>query len=140
MRDPKVSTLGTGAVVIHAVLATTHYMGHSELDIEMTSGENAFINVVILTAPVLAGVILWTRLVRLALSLLIISMAGALLFGVYHHYFAISPDHVVNVPPSAMRPVFHVTAFLLPLSQAFSLGVGVWALRRLQGRRGSASS
>jgi hypothetical protein len=67
----------------------------------------------------------------LGLVLLVVSMAGALLFGVYHHYFAISPDHVVNVPPVHLQGLFRITAFLLPACQGFGLGVAVWGLNRV---------
>jgi hypothetical protein len=96
----------------------------------MTTGEHAFIYAVVLGSPLVAAAFLWTRLALLGLLLLAASMAGALLFGVYHHYLAISPDHVVNVPPSDLQGLFRVTALLLPLTQACALGIAVWGLLR----------
>jgi len=133
MKDPKIAGIGTLAVVIHAVIAVVHGMAHSDLGIEMTTLQNAFINIVIGATPVIAAIILWTKFARLGAVLLAASMIGALVFGVYYHYIAISPDHVSHLPEGNLQGLFRVTAFLLPISEAFGMSVGIWGFIRMRG-------
>ena len=64
-------------------------------------------------------------------------MAGALVFGVYNHFVASSPDHVSHVAVVASGGwviVFQVTAALLVIIEAFGCLVGGWMLRLYLGR------
>ena len=130
MRDPTLAIAGTLAVVIHAVIAALHGAAHGDLGIQMTAAENAFINMVIVAAPVVAAILLWTRLAHAGAVLMVIAMAGSLLFGAYHHYVAISPDHVAHLPPGNLQGLFRTTAVLLVVSEALGIGVGAWGARR----------
>jgi len=130
MRDRSLAVAGTVAVVIHAVIAAFHGAAHNELGIQMSAAENMFINIVIVAAPVVAAITLWTRFVRAGAILLAVSMAGSLLFGAYHHYVAISPDHVAHLPVGDMQGVFRVTAVLLVVSEAAGVVVGIVGLMR----------
>ena len=129
MRDRTLAVVGTLAVVIHGVIAALHGAAHSDLGIQMSASENAFINLVIVAAPVVAAILLWTRFARAGAILLALSMAGALLFGGYHHYVAISPDHVAHLPAGSLQGQFRTTAALLVVSEAFGVGVGAWGAR-----------
>jgi len=124
------AVVGTAAVVIHGIIAALHGAAHSDLGIQMTAAENAFINLVIVAAPVVAAILLWTRFVRAGAILLAASMAGALVFGGYHHYVAISPDHVAHLPAGNLQGQFRATAALLIVSEAFGVGVGAWGAWR----------
>ena len=126
MRDSKTVRLGTLVVVGHVVIGVLHGMAHRQLGIEMTTGQNLFSNIVIGAAPVLAAIVLWTKFAHVGAILLAASMAGALLFGVYHHYILVSPDHVSYLPDGNLQGVFRITAFLLLILEAFGVGVGVW--------------
>lgn len=130
MRDRTLAIAGMLAVLIHAVIAALHGAAHTELGIQMTAAENAFINSVIVAAPIVAAILLWTRFARAGAILLALSMAGALLFGGYHHYVAISPDHVAHLPPGTLQGQFRATAALLVVSEAIGVGVGAWGARR----------
>jgi len=130
MHNRILAIAGTLAVGIHGIIAALHGAAHSDLGIQMTAAENAFINIVIVAAPVVAAVLLWTRLARAGAILLAISMAGALLFGGYHHYVAISPDHVAHLPAGNLQGQFRATAALLIVSEAFGVGVGAWGAWR----------
>lgn len=121
---------GTAAVLVHAVIAVLHGAAHADLGIRMTAAENAFINVVIVAAPVVAAAALWTRFMRAGAILLAGSMACSLLFGAYHHYVAISPDHVAHLPAGNLQGLFRLTAVLLVVSEAAGSGVGVWGIIR----------
>src|SRR5215813_8815105 len=91
--------LATLAVVSHGIVVWFHGAAHKELGVGLpTTWERVFVNVVILAAPVVALVLVWTPLVRWGYLLLALSMFGSLVFGVYHHYLAVSPDHVEHLP------------------------------------------
>jgi hypothetical protein len=85
-------------VAIHLAANVWHGGAHRELVIDPSSSQLAFIVVVILMAPVVSGVLVWTRFVTPGLWMLLLSMLGALLFGVYHHYILISPDNIAHLP------------------------------------------
>ena len=135
MQQRRLAIAGTLAVAVHAVIAAFHGAAHSELGIQMSPAENAFIDSVIVAAPIVAAVGLWTRFASAAASLLAVAMAGSLLFGVYHHYIAISPDHVAHLPAGSAQGVFRATAVLLVLSEAAGIVIGASGTLRLQ--RGS---
>jgi hypothetical protein len=122
---------GTLAVVVHAFIAALHGAAHSDLGIQMSMAENAFIDSVIVAAPILAAIALWTRLSRFGALLLAVSMAGALVFGAYHHYVAISPDHVAHLPAGNLQGLFRTTAVWLVISEAAGVAVGVWGVMRV---------
>jgi hypothetical protein len=130
MRPGTLAIAGTLAVLIHGVIAILHGAAHNDLGIQMTAAESAFINVVIVAAPAVAAAALWTRFMRAGSVLLAVSMAGALAFGAYHHYIAISPDHVAHLPPGNVQGLFRVTAVLLVASEAAGSAVGVWGMIR----------
>ena len=131
MNHRTLAIAGTLAVVIHGIIAALHGAAHNDLGIQMTTAENAFINIVIVAAPVVSAILLWTRFARAGAILLAISMAGALLFGGYHHYVAISPDHVATCHPGDLQGQFRATAVLLIVSEAFGVGFGAWGARRI---------
>jgi hypothetical protein len=130
MRSRTLAIAGTVAVLIHAVIAVLHGAAHNNLGIQMTAAENAFINVVIVAAPLVAAAALWTRFSFAGAVLLTVSLAGSLLFGAYHHYVAISPDHVAHLPPGNLQGLFRVTAVLLVVSEAAGSAIGVWGMTR----------
>ena len=96
----------------------------------MSSWQNMYVIIVILIAPLIAMLLIWTRLARLGLILLVASMAGALIFGAYFHYVEISPDHVSHLPPGDAQGLFRTTALLLVLTELAGLVVGLWGLQR----------
>ena len=55
-------------------------------------------------------------------------MLGSLLFGAYHHYVAISPDHVAHLPPGDAQGLFRVTAQLMVVVELLGAGVGIAGL------------
>jgi hypothetical protein len=122
--------LATLAVVLHGVVVWFHGAAHKDLGVGLPyAWQRIFVNVVILGAPVVALVLIWTPLKRCGYLTLALSMAGALVFGIYHHYMAISPDHVGHLPPGDAQSMFKATAALLVLTEAFGTVVGVLGWR-----------
>jgi hypothetical protein len=81
--------------------------------------------VVVLILPSITMALLWTAEKRLGFILLSLSMFGSLLFGLYHHFLAISPDHIHSQPPSPWGITFVLTAYLLLITEAIGAYVAV---------------
>jgi hypothetical protein len=79
----------------------------------------------VLILPLVAMALLWTAQKRLGLILLSLSMFGSLLFGLYHHFLVISPDHVHSQPASPWGIAFILTAYGLLIMEAIGTYVGV---------------
>lgn len=114
------------AVAAHAAVTAAHSAAHEILGVEATPAQLVFIVAVIIVAPLVAGLLLWRGKRRAGARLLISSMLGSLLFGVYYHFVADTADHVSHVArmsPAGWAAVFQATALLLSLTEA----VGAWA-------------
>jgi hypothetical protein len=116
-------------VLAHFVVNVVHGRAHGELGVGLSEWQTIYVITVILMAPLIAIPWLWTRYARVGLLMLVISMAGSLIFGVIYHYVIVSPDHVSHLPPGAAQGVFRLTALLLVLTELFGLVVGLLGLR-----------
>ncbi len=88
----------TALVVVHLVASFWHGDAHTKLAVELPPNKAIFVWGVILFAPIAAAALVWTRYVLIGLWVLVLSMVGALLFGVYHHYVLVSPDNIAHLP------------------------------------------
>lgn len=128
------SRVGIVAVLAHLVIVLLHGIAHARLDIELASWQRSYVALVIAAAPLVAAVLLSTRSVRGGLILLVTSMAGSLIFGVYYHYLAVSPDHVSHLPPGDSQGLFRVTALLLVATESFAIVLGLLSLLSLRSK------
>ena len=119
----------TVAVLAHLVVNLVHGRAHGELDVGLSEWQNIYVITVILIAPLIAMLLLWTRYARVGVLVLVISMAGSLIFGVIYHYVVVSPDHVSHLPPGTAQVDFRMSAFLLALTELFGLVAGLLGLR-----------
>lgn len=102
---------GTMVVVAHAAVVWLHGQAHSKLGVDTFDWLGTwFIYVVIIAAPLVAMLLLWTPWQRSGVWLLLGSMLGALFFGGYNHFLAITPDHVAHLPAGEAQMLFIVTA------------------------------
>ena len=124
--------LSTVAVIVHLVVSIVHGRAHERLVVGLSNWQNIYVMTVIVVAPLIAVALIWTRYARTGLVLLVISMAGSLIFGVAYHYVVISPDHVSHIPPGEAQGLFRMTALLLVLTEVFGIAVGLWGLRKIQ--------
>src|SRR5262245_36234183 len=83
---------------IHLLVTLWHSGAHSELAIGLPPLKLAYAYAVIVVAPPVAAVLLWTRFARLGLWLFFLAMVGSLLFATYHHYVLVSPDNIAHLP------------------------------------------
>src|SRR5262245_47781171 len=107
-------------VAVHLVASVWHGGLHTELGINLSTAQNLFVLIVIVIGPLVGAVLVWTRLVRIALSLVFYSMLGALIFGVFYHFIFPSPDNVWFLPHGS-----------LTATHQFKLSAGVIALLEL---------
>ena len=117
-----------GIVAIHFAINLGHAMAHGKLAIGLNTFQKVFVGAVIVVAPFYAAYLIWRGRWRTGGAVLALSMAGALVFGVYYHFVLPGPDHVTHVqlPMSfAMRDIFDVTAVLLALFECLGVLAGV---------------
>jgi cytochrome bd-type quinol oxidase subunit 2 len=124
-----IRSLCTIAVLAHLLVSLVHGYAHKELGVGLSVWQSWYVLIVITVAPLVALSLVWTRHRRIGFLLLIVSMAGSLIFGGYYHFVFVSPDHVSHLPPGAAQGLFRVTALLLAVTEVFGLIVGVLGLR-----------
>ena len=124
-----------GLVGFHFLTVVLHSAAHEVLKVKATPAQLAFIVPVIIVAPVVAGVAL-PRFERAGAWLLLASMVGSFVFGLYYHFVADTIDHVAHVArlrPEFWSAMFQLTACLLAVSElAGALVAWVLAARRSQ--------
>lgn len=125
---------GTAVVLIHAIVVALHGLSHKKIPVSLSPFQSLFVGFMIVLAPNAAMILLWTPFQLAGSWLLLSSMAGAILFGVYHHFIVISPDHISQIPFAGWGILFHITAILLFLTEGLGCGIGAWALTTLQRR------
>lgn len=127
---------------IHLVAVTWHGAAHTRLGVTLSPLQNAFVYTVVVSAPVVAVGLLWTRHVGAGLWLFLVASCGALGFGGYYHYVVVSPDHVGHLPAGspAAQAAFARSAAVLALTElagalAAAFGLGWHQALRRQPRR-----
>ena len=98
--------------------------------------KTAFVFVVILIAPIVAGIVVWTRYFSIGLWVFFLSMLGALLFGAYHHYVMVSPDNVGHLPAGSpeSHTQFISSAAVIALLELAAALYGAFCLRTKHSR------
>ena len=123
------ATYVTAIVVTHLLVNVSHGLAHRELRVGLALPASIFVIVVVLIVPLVAMAFLWAAKKRLSLILLSLSMSGSFVFGLYHHFLAMSPDHVRSQPPSPWGLTFVLTAYGLLISEAIGTYIGIHFLR-----------
>ena len=117
----------TAVVVIHAIVVALHGLAHQKIPVPLSLLQSLFVVTAIVLAPIVAIVLIWTPFRRAGIWLFLVSMTGALLFGIYNHFIAISPDRISQIPFAGWGVLFQVTAILLLITEALGCRVGIWA-------------
>ena len=121
----RVSACVTAVVLVHLAFNVAHGLAHGRLQVGLTLAGSLFVAVVVLSLPLIAMALVWTRRKSFGLLLLSASMFGSLLFGLYHHFLVTSPDHVHAQPATAWGIAFVVTAWGLLITEALGAYVGI---------------
>lgn len=122
----------TAIVFAHLLANVAHGLAHRELGVGLPLSGSVFVMVVVLLVPLVAMGLVWTAEKRMGFVLLSVSMSASLLFGLYHHFLVVSPDHVRIQPHHHWGMTFVVTAYLLLITEAIGTYVGIHFLRTLQ--------
>ena len=128
----KVAQYVTAIVFFHVIVHGLHGLAHLEIPVPLSPFQSMFIGVVILLFPIVAAILLWTPFNRIGNWLLISSMTGAILFGVYNHFIVISPDHISHVSLIGWGLLFQITAIFTLIVDGFGCWIGIWALKTIQ--------
>ncbi|MEK6300853.1 MAG: hypothetical protein AABO41_09040 [Acidobacteriota bacterium] len=126
----------TALVAIHLAASLWHGNAHTQLGIGLPPEKTAFVFGVILIAPIVAAVLVWTRYVSIGLWVFFLSMLGALLFGAYHHYVMVSPDNIGHLPAGSpeSHSQFISSAALIALLELAAALYGAFCLGSQHGR------
>ncbi len=124
---------------IHLLVTLWHSGAHTELAIGLPPVKLAYAYAVIVIAPPVAALLLWTRFASHGLWIFTLAMLGSLLFATYHHYILVSPDNVAHLPegaPEAQARFIH-SAGISALLELAGAVLGAWLLGRhsLEARR-----
>ena len=128
--------LSIAIIALHAVVTVAHSAAHMSLGILMNGWQTAYIFVVIVLLPLVAGYLIWKR-ARGGYLILFLSMLGALVFGGYYHFVLAGADNVSTVGHHAMRSwaqLFQVSAALLALVEFAGVVAGIVGLRKTVNR------
>ncbi|GAP96631.1 hypothetical protein [Leptolyngbya sp. NIES-2104] len=120
----------TTIVVIHTIVVALHGLAHQKIPVPLSLAQSLFVEIVIVLAPIAAAILLWTRFYQMGHWLFFGAMIGALLFGIYNHFIAITPDHISQIPFQSWGVLFQVTAILLLITEG--CGVALWTLNTIQ--------
>ena len=126
----------TAAVTVHLVASLWHGSTHTRLGVELSTQQTLFIYLVIIIAPAIAGILVWTRYASIGLWVFFLAMLGSFLFGVYHHYVLVSPDNISHLPPGTPQSHSHfvASAGVIALIELASTLYGAFCVGRNYGR------
>lgn len=127
----RIASIATAIVVLHLAVAIVHGQAHERLGVGLDMWQNVFVYTVIVAAPIVAAALSWTRWSKAGACLLGFSMLGSLAFGVYHHFIAVSSDHVGHLPEGDAQGLFVATAILLVPIEAAGAVFGLWSWHSL---------
>ena len=122
----------TAIIVLRQIVAQLHGMAHEQLGVGLSTGQWTYVYIVIVAAPIVALVLYWTRLARWGALLLGVSMLAGMLFGIYFHFVAISPDNVGHLPEGHGQGFFIATAILLVPIEIAGTAYGFWSWNKLR--------
>ena len=128
----KVARYGTVVVLLHGLVSLVHEAAHKNLGVGLPPVKYAIAYAFVGVFPIVAMVMLWTRFRRAGVWLLLVSMAGALLFAGAHHFVLNNLDHIYQVPQGSWLPVFQITAGLMLILEAFACWLCFRLLARLK--------
>lgn len=120
----KVAHYGTTIVVLHAIGHGLHSLAHVQIPVPLSVLQLVFIDFLIWLTPIIAAVLLWTPFYRIGGWLLLSSMLGAILFGIYNHFVIVGSDHVSQVSFIGWGVLFQLTAYLILIVDSFGSWIG----------------
>jgi hypothetical protein len=111
-------------VLVHTVVMLVHGAAHVRLNVELSAWANIYVLCVVGIGPIAGLVLLRSSRQRTGATILFTTMLGALVFGLWKHFIAHGPDHVMHLQAGAWRLPFQATAVLLAVSEAAGAVIG----------------
>jgi hypothetical protein len=127
-------TLVISAVLVallHTGMMLVHGAAHLWLNVELSTWANIYVLCIVGIGPIAGLVLLRSSWQRTGATILFITMIGALLFGVWNHFIAPGPDHVLHLETAPWRLPFQATAVLLAVSETAGAIVALMLLYAL---------
>lgn len=121
-------------VVVHAVVSGGHGLAHLELPVRLAAWQQLFVLLVPMLAPFVALYAVRRGHERVGATLLTLSMAAALLFGLTFHYLLPNPDNVAAVPAGFWGTQFSWTAAAIAGTELAGAVAGAWLWFRVRGQ------
>lgn len=115
----------TVIVSVHTLVAALHGLAHQQMGVSLSTFQFDYVVWVVVIAPITAIVLFWAGFRPVGLVLLLVSMAGSLVFGLYYHFWATGPDNTLMLPEVPGTSFFQATAVSLAVLEvlAYSLGL-----------------
>lgn len=124
------SFAAVGIILIHFVVSTVHGSAHQGASVSLTTFGYAYVLIVITLAPLLAGVLIFTRARKIGALALTLSMFGSFVFGVWYHFVAATNDHVSRVQ-GPWHDTFLWTAIALAIIELAGGYIGLRLFRQM---------
>jgi len=118
-------------VLLHTAMMPVHGAAHMRLKIGMSTWANIYLLCIVGIGPIAGLFLLKSGRQRTGATILFTTMMSALLFGIWNHFIAHGPDHVMHVQAGAWRLPFQITAVLLALSETAGAIVALMLLQAL---------
>jgi hypothetical protein len=128
------AAIATILVLVHLAIVYVHGEAHESLGVDLLPWQWAFSYSVIVTAPLVAMLLVWSPWPAAGALLLGVSMVGSFAFGVNCHFMTVSPDHVSHLPTGDAQSTFVVTAYLMAILEAATAAFGFWSFAMLRRR------
>lgn len=125
-----VRRVGTIIILAQGAVALLHEFSHHGLHVILPPLMYALAYLFVGILPLVALALLWTRRLRLALWILLVSMGGSLLYAGALHFVLDTPDHVKNIAHGDWNPVFQWTAVGMAIFEAYACWFALRALRQ----------
>lgn len=118
-------------ILLHIIFEIIHGLTHEELQITLSSFQFAYVLLVILVTPIISMILIIIKSIsfqRVGAILLLGSMLGSFIFGVFNHIITPGLDNIFTVETNLWGLLFQSSAIFLLIINAIGVGLGVWLL------------
>jgi len=84
-------------ILLHLLVSFVHGLAHKRAAVTLSTFGSVYVLIVITLAPLVAGLLLWTRWRRFGGLLLAASMLGSFVFGAWYHFLDAGSDNIAEV-------------------------------------------
>ena len=133
MNDPRRTAIAI--IIAHLIVSIVHGASHAGAGVGLGLLGQLYVLVVITIAPLVAGFLLYRGSLSIGGWLMMLSMFGALIFGVVNHFLIAGADNVMQVQ-GPMHSVFMSSAIAIAVIELIGTPYG-WRILQLAAQSGS---